>query len=605
MSRFACLLVLGSIAAPPAWGQDDPKQIAGQARSVLRHYCQRCHNGPGSESGYDFDVLSPSSLKEQKVIVPGKPGESELLQRILKNKMPPRNIPERPYAPDGEIVRKWIEAGAPDYPKEEGRKFISLESTLTMVRDHLRNAERADRPFLRYFTLTHLYNNPAVSNDDLLLYQAALSKALNSLHWKKAIVTPEPIDKEKTVFVVDVRKLDWDKYDLWHEIAVQYPYGLSYANHPNDALRRLDEDIHDMSKCGIAIIRADWFAATATRPPLYHTLLYDRFLPALLARKLDQAAAKQGDPYRMTGRDLYDYLGVDTAANFRDPTPERIARAGFAKSGVSGQNRMVERSQTKNGAIWGSADFKADNPRSKLTRFPLGPLDLFTKGRHPYERQAFVQDGGEIIFHLPNGLQGYMLVNGKDERIDEGPIQVVADVLKTSGTPAVVNGVSCMACHKHGMITFTDTIRVASAVFGDAEKKVRDLYPDKKVMDELVEQDKQQFLKALDDAVGKKFLRAGGNADKPIEEFTEPIAEIARLHRLGFLDLKAIACELYVEDPQDVIKAIGATELKRLGLEALTKNGGVIGRLEWETVDGNSLMQETARKLRYTPKSEE
>ena len=603
MKRFSAFLFFGLLGSPTAYGQDDPQKIAGQARTVLRQYCQRCHNGPNSESGYDWDVLQIATMKKSEVLVPGKPGESLLMQKILQNKMPPRNIPKRPAAPDGEIVRRWIEAGAPEFPKVSDRKFVGLEAMLTTVRDHLRNAERDDRPYLRYFTLTHLHNNPSVSDDDLLLYRAALSKALNSLHWKKNVVVPEPIDKERTVFVVDVRQMDWDKYDLWREISLLYPYGLAYGNHPDNALRKLDEDIRDLGKCGIAIIRADWFAASATRPPLYHTLLYDRIL--MKGRKFDKEAAKQGNPFHMKAQDLFGYLGVDPVGGFQQPIPERIARAGFAKSGVSGQNRMVERHRSNHGALWSSADFKPDSARSKLTRFPLGPRDLFPPGYHPFERQAFVQDGGEIIFHLPNGLQGYLLVNGKDERIDEGPIQVVSDLLKTGGTPAIVNGVSCMACHKHGPINFTDSIRANAAVFGEAEKKVRDLYPEKKVMDELVDQDRQRFLQTLEAAIGKKILRTGTDAKKPIEEFTEPIGEIARLHRLGYLDLKTVACELFVEDPEQIVQIVGATELKRLGLEALLKPGGLVGRLEWETVDGVSLMQELGRKLRFTPRAEE
>jgi hypothetical protein len=604
VTRPFALLALGLLAAP-ARAQDDPKQLAGQARLVLRQYCQRCHSGPNSESGYEWDALNIASMKEGKVLVPGKPDESELHARLAKDTMPPRNIPKRPSEAEREVVRKWIAAGAPEFPKDAGRTppFLSLETMLRSVRDHLRDADRADRPYLRYFSLTHLYNNPSVSDDDLRLYRAALSKALNSLHWQKAVVVPEPIDKEQTVFAVDVRKLDWDKYDLWREVAALYPYGLGYDNHPDAALRKLDEDVRDLSHCKLPIIRADWFAATATRPPLYHTLLYDRTL--MRGRKFDPVLAKQGNPYGMTAQDLYAYLGVDPAAGFRDPLPERIARGGFAKSGVSGQNRMVERNRSKHGALWVSADFKAENPRGKLTRFPLGPRDLFPPGKHPFDRQAFVQDGGEIIFHLPDGLQGYLLVDGKDRRIDAGPIQVVSDLLKTSGTPEVVNGVSCMACHKHGVIPFTDTLRAGAAVFGEAERKVRDLYPEKKVMDELLDQDRQQFLKGLDDAIGRKILRTGANAKKPIEEFAEPVGEVARLHRLGYLDLKAVACELFVADPEQLVKTVGATELKRLGLEPLSKTGGVIGRLEWEAIDGISLMQELALKLRYTPRAEE
>ena len=116
-------------------------------------------------------------------------------------------------------------------------------------------------------------------------------------------------------------------------------------------------------------------------------------------------------------------LALHSTFNFRR---DRLARAGLSRSGVAVQaNRLLERHEAAYGAYWKSYDFRSGAGRGNLVRFPLGPANLFQ--RHPFAEQAFVQDGGEIIFHLPNGLQGYMLVNGKEERINEGPADVVRD----------------------------------------------------------------------------------------------------------------------------------------------------------------------------------
>jgi len=72
-------------------------------------------------------------------------------------------------------------------------------------------------------------------------------------------------------------------------------------------------------------------------------------------------------------------------------------------------------------------------------------------------------------------------------------------------------------------------------------------------------------------------------------------------YRRGYLDLKAVATELFVANPDDLLKKVGERRLKELGLEALTRPGGVVGRFEWEAVDGNSLMQDVAQALRFTP----
>ena len=63
-------------------------------------------------------------------------------------------------------------------------------------------------------------------------------------------------------------------------------------------------------------------------------------------------------------------------------------------------NRVVERHASRYGAYWKSYDFAGNT----------GTQNIFT---HPLD---FTQDGGEIIFNLPNGLQGYLIVDASGER---------------------------------------------------------------------------------------------------------------------------------------------------------------------------------------------
>jgi serine/threonine-protein kinase len=304
-------------------------------------------------------------------------------------------------------------------------------------------------------------------------------------------------------------------------------------------------------------VRADWFIATASRPPLYHDLLR---LPT-------------------TAGELERMLKVDVIDNFRK---NRLARAGFTESGVSRSNRLVERHEALYGAYWKSYDFKTSDGRGNLFALPLGPA---FKG-HDNPNNVFHHDGGEIIFNLPNGLQGYLLVDAKDNRIDAGPTEVVRDKDETSGSVAVVNGLSCMFCHQHGMKKeFTDGVRKGTRVRGQALDKVRRLYPRPAAMNKLLESDEQHFLNALDRAMGA-FLKVGPDANKDIKEFKEVIGPIARRYLLAEVSGTDAVLELGLKDRVPLETAIKASdELRRLGLLPLAQ-GRSVKREVWESRKG-------------------
>jgi serine/threonine-protein kinase len=387
----------------------------------------------------------------------------------------------------------------------------------------------------------------------LRLYRAALSKLLNSLSWRNSIVRPEPVGASGAVLSIDLRNFGWDE-ETWHEILLHYPYGIVHDQDSDPQVQRLAAEVAEHCGTELPSLRVDWFVAVASRPPLYHRLL-----------ELPEQAGE-----------LEKLLKVDVRANFLD---DRLARAGFSSSGISGQNRLVERHDAVHGAYWKSYDFKTNEGQGNLFRLPLGPQFQ----QNPFQRQAFVHDGGEIIFHLPNGLQGYLLVDGQDRRIDEGPIEVVSDSLKTSGTAKIVNGVSCMACHAHGMKTeFKDTVREGTALEGRPREKVRQLYVGRDAMTRLMQSDTELFLAALEKAIGP-FLLVGPDARKPLRDFPEPIGVVARQYALKELTLEDAALELGLADGKRLKVAIeNNPRLTSLGLRPLAA-GATIKRETWES----------------------
>lgn len=117
-ATFACLL----ISAPTTFADDTDKiDFNRDIRPLLSDRCYSCH-GPDEnhrEGGVRFDVPE-SALTEadsgEFPIVPGKPGESELIARISTKdesiQMPPPESNKSLTAEETEKLRKWIEQGA-------------------------------------------------------------------------------------------------------------------------------------------------------------------------------------------------------------------------------------------------------------------------------------------------------------------------------------------------------------------------------------------------------------------------------------------------------------------------------------------------------------
>jgi mono/diheme cytochrome c family protein len=430
--------------------------LAQQARAILENYCHRCHGAGGSnEGGFNFVLHRSKLIESDAYIAPGKPDDSYLYQRMAAGDMPPRGEEPRPSGEQIEIVRRWIAAGAPEFAAAAPRDFVTNEQIAAAMRADLQQVAAREQKFVRYFTITNLYN-AGFSEDELQTYRLALVKLLNSLSWNRNLVPLRPIDPQQTMFRIDLRDFDWNE-SIWNAIVDNNPYSVILPSADAIAVQQATGTL-------VPLVRGDWFVFAASKPPLYHKVLQ---LPDSL----------QG---------LETLLRVDVAGNI---ARERVARAGFNRSGVSQNNRMIERHESPYGALWVSYDFAGNTGRKNLFEHPMGPGDRSTHFEH---------DGGEVIFNLPNGLQGYMLVDGQGKRIDRGPLEIVSDPRRPDRT--VTNGISCMSCHYAGIINKSDEVRehvlANRRAFPDADD-ILSLYPDNGTMARLQTADAERFQEAL------------------------------------------------------------------------------------------------------------
>ena len=581
---------------------NEPDNLAQQAGQILNRYCSRCHNGEGSDSGYAFNVRNTESLVGEGVVVAKDAASSQLYRDLENGRMPPKNQPHLPKPSPAEalIVKNWIEAGAASIPKPEKRTpFVSIKDNLTAIQGHFSKLTGSQRRTMRYFTLTNLWNDSSVDDDHLRNVRAGLSKVLNSLSWAPEIVLPEAVDEQGIVYAVDISKLQWTS-EHWGALVKEYPYGLSYGSHPDRELKKVDDALFTSSASSAAAqlhLRADWFISTATKPRLYHKLLYELVLPDLIERKDDPTLP--ANPKRMTDSDLEKFLGVDVSENLFGTGGKRVVRSGFTQSGISGQNRMLEVHEiSKERYYWKSYDFLASTRESILSEFPLGPVNA----KNPLSDFAFRHDGGEMIFTLPNGMQGYLLAAASGLRLDAGPIEIVGDSLRTAGTQAIVTGLSCIACHRVGMVEPpNDEIRDFASVFGSARDRVEQLYRPKDDMSELISSIQAAFKKSCEQATASFLLLEKGQKLE-FDRFQEPVAEVSRRFLLEPLNIETVACELDESNPETLLSVLKKSRtLRGLGLNVLTRDNGVVKRDAWESRRVFSLMQEMARELSFGP----
>jgi mono/diheme cytochrome c family protein len=487
MRSTGCVLLV--CAGLPAFARAaDADNQATRAQTVLKTHCSRCHSPDGkAKGGFDF-VLDRTKMVARGKIVAGQPEESEVYQRVRDEAMPPKGIKPRVSPEDRALLKQWIEAGAPT-GAESSHRFLKEEAAARMILDDLQALEPVDRRFARYFTLINL-SNAAVDAESLQTTRHALWKLLNSLSWHPRTSRPLAVNAEQTIYRIDLRAYKWNAR-TWDRLAPIYPYRT-----PVD--KSVAKGLTAATGAELPCVRADWFIATASRPPLYHDFLQ---LP-----ERDKAIERQ--------------LGVDVADDLRE---NNVVRAGFNGSGVSKNNRVIERHDSNYGAYWRSYDFLENTDRQNIFEHPLGP----TPGQN-----GFLHAGGEIIFHLPNGLQAYLLVDADGRRLDKASSEIVSDPKRPDRQ--VENGISCMTCHVRGILPKADQVRAhaaknASAFSKEDAERIRALYPPDAKMRALIKDDTDRYIQAL--------MRAGIPADE-----SEPISTVTQRYE-GTLDLVSAAAE--------------------------------------------------------------
>ncbi len=158
VALYAIVTVYGASAAEPTPARtiDFNREI----RPILSNACFTCH-GPdrGARKGLavplrlDTEEGARADLGDHAAIVPGKPDESEALRRIssedLSERMPPPKSGKKLSAHEVELLKTWVEQGAPY------AKHWAYVKAIRPELPKLQNTDRARNP-LDHFVLARL-----------------------------------------------------------------------------------------------------------------------------------------------------------------------------------------------------------------------------------------------------------------------------------------------------------------------------------------------------------------------------------------------------------------------------------------------------------------
>lgn len=429
-------------AAPETVVVPECAQAPAAALEVMEDRCSACH-GLGSPAYGTFDdATDRDGLIDDGWVVPGDADNSKIFIRIYADEMPTAAGGGALSAEEKGIIQQWILCGAEDWGVVGGaaRGFIAPELLFeAALADALIEVDRDDQPNARYFSLVALYNG-GVPTDRIELYATAINKGVWNL--TEAVGSPPlvPVDLEgttledgtvlrvadglgdKLLFRVDQEDFDWDNedddVDAWEEMMKLYPFAIQYDDEFDAA-----EDLVDITKTRIPIVEGDWFAANALLAPIYNDVIN---LPDTI------------DDFMLQFGGIADFRAEVEAGD------APCAGMDGNLSLVSSFNRVICRIPATQGYCWTSFDFGSVAGDQNIFASP----DRFTE----------VSDGGEAFCRLANGQQAYFVFDAAGNRLDEAPINVVADFNPDSGG-IVKTGLHCSRCHDVNVIERLDQVR--------------------------------------------------------------------------------------------------------------------------------------------------
>lgn len=395
--------------------------LATSALGILTRDCGSCHAGSERAGGVgsidDIDSLVSSGL-----IVPGNAALSPLFDSVRAGRMPPAGVRSRPSVGEQWLLEGFIESLSVGAEACTLPPLPSLDETYAAMLADVTTRPEADRPFIRYVSLTDSAGD--VCGERLQERRYALFEAVNGASLDAEIHVPLAIDAAELVYRLDIRDYDWDRSidldadgsddhpDGWLAlVAAAEPYAVELQGPEADALRAA-------TGAAVPVLPSSVLVRAASSGELYYALIGAR------ANIYDTQLA----------------LGIDWAASFEEGV---VRRAAFQRD-ADRTDIIVERhpQPASGGGYW---------------RFmPQQGCDAESIFDYPDDDDTLAE---QTIWHLPNGLLAYSIADANGSRLTAPPFscgQCCVDLkalYPLGGNPA-----GCHACHHRGFAPVLDEV---------------------------------------------------------------------------------------------------------------------------------------------------
>ena len=382
------------------------------------------------------------------------------------------------------------------------KQNYSKEEIRTILDDYLSKNSEIDEATTVFVSAHVLYNELTIANEEenYLDYSSCLfglSKVLNSqTRTAKSLIHPKPIDECGLIYQVDLKSY-WgervikDDQNNWIQIPdSDFPRKLKdiLTRRVNDrtysdpvltyddvrygsshmAVEHLFSDHLKSGFISDNLMECTNFIHAMSRAPMYQYLTQT-------PKYLSQLFTQLGMEARFNSVDKFDLITFTDIENAITDVPRytycletnEYVKSSYFSNFNTPDFMYLCVSGEDNSSRLAHPDGRNDEKRNRygVYWFPEPTINkgLYLSNRkkelgYPYESGL-----GEIIYTLPNGLQGYMLSGSSGNRASHAPHQVVVDpnrITEADSNPVLAVGESCHGCHINGLNHSRNDVRL-------------------------------------------------------------------------------------------------------------------------------------------------